>query len=99
MLLLLLILRKLRYLQTRHQLIDSFAEEFDGERIKAPILLMPSSGEDMDVVSLSLAALNRHCSHIRSRRSTRLSRPRTQARTSSSHTPHLLTDGPLLGVT
>jgi hypothetical protein len=51
MLLLLLTLRKLRLLQTRHQLISSFAEEFDGERIKAPILLMPSSGEDMDVVS------------------------------------------------
>jgi hypothetical protein len=51
MLLLLLTLRKLRHLQTRHQLINSFAEEFDGERIKAPILLMPSSGEDMDVVS------------------------------------------------
>jgi hypothetical protein len=31
---------------------NSFAEEFDGERIKAPILLMPSSGEDMDVVRL-----------------------------------------------
>jgi len=53
MLLLLLTLCKLRHLRTRHQLINSFAEEFDGERIKAPILLMPSSGEDMDVVSLS----------------------------------------------
>jgi hypothetical protein len=53
MLLLLLTLRKLHLPLIRYQLINSFAEEFDGERIKAPILLMPSSGEDMDVVSLS----------------------------------------------
>jgi hypothetical protein len=54
MLLLLLTLRKLHLPLIRYQLINSFAEEFDGERIKAPILLMPSSGEDMDVVSLSI---------------------------------------------
>ena len=51
MLLHLLTLRKLHLSCHGHQLIVSFAEEFDGERIKAPILLMPSSGEDMDVVS------------------------------------------------
>lgn len=58
MLLPVLILRTSRLQSSRGRLYTDgtvrFAEEFDGDRIKAPLLLLPSSGEDMAVVSYIL---------------------------------------------